>query len=125
MTLNTPKDIPIGTILSDSWNGMSDFFEVIKTTDKSVTVRKIKWETCAPDAGMTADGDPTYRAARIKLDENGNTVPEVDWTGKEKVYRKLVKPARNGGFYIPSIAWNGGSVAIVADKNKKFSFYWG
>jgi ParB family chromosome partitioning protein len=50
-------DVKIGTIFSDSFNGMSDFYEVIDKTNKSITLRKIKWETCAPDSD--ADFDPT------------------------------------------------------------------
>ena len=69
------NDVKIGTIFSDSFNGMSDFYEVIDKTNKSITLRKIKWETCAPDSD--ADFDPTYRTAHICLDKNGNPILKI------------------------------------------------
>lgn len=123
--LNTPKDLEIGTILSNSFNGMTNYYEVIGTTEKSVKLREIRWETCAPDPGMTADGNPTYRAAHLVLDEKGNTVPELDWQGKEKIYRKMVHFLPKGGFCIPSVTWGRGCLSIFSGKlTEKWSVYW-
>lgn len=122
--LNTPMDLELGTILADWWNGMADFYQVISTTNKSVKLRKIEWETCAPDE-KDEDFDPTHRTARIKLGDDGDVIPEKDWQGNNKIIRKMVKFCKDGGFYIPT-AWNAcGSMKIVTDLKKKYSFYWG
>lgn len=115
-------DVKIGTIFSDSFNGMSDFYEVIEKTKKSITLRKIKWETCAPDSDV--DFDPTHRTVNICLDKNGNPVPELNWKKEEIIYRKMAIELKGGkiGFRGPTY---GGIMGIIADKYKKMSFYWG
>lgn len=118
----TARDIPIGTILKDSWNGMSNFYEVIDTTPKSVVVRKIRWETCEPD--NADDVDPCHRCVHLLLDEKGNPVPQIT-CGHEIIQRKMITPLGTGGFYIKSISWNGGQVSVLKDKTKKMIFYWG
>lgn len=79
-------DVKTGTIFSDSFNGMSDFFEVIDKTKKSVTLRKIKWEIC--DSDSDSDFDPTYRTVHICLDKNGNPVPELNWKKRRSYLSK-------------------------------------
>lgn len=125
MNWKTPKDIPLGTILRDSWNGMSDFYEVVDTTEKSVVVQKIRWETCEPD--NPDDVDPCHRCVHLVLDKKGNPVPEKGFRPGENVptKRKMVTFKKDGGFYIKSISWNGGGVSILEDKTKKMIFYWG
>lgn len=39
--LKTPKDIPMGTVLVQHWCNSSTFYQVVSSTDKSVTVTKI------------------------------------------------------------------------------------
>lgn len=39
--LKTPKDIPMGTVLVQHWCNSSTFYQVISSTDKSVTLTKI------------------------------------------------------------------------------------
>lgn len=115
-------DVKIGTIFSDSFNGMSDFYEVIDKTKKSVTLRKIKWETCVPDSD--ADFDPTYRTAHICLDKNGNPVPELNYKKEEIIYRKMAIKLKSGKIAFKGPTY-GGFMGIVDDKYKKMSFYWG
>lgn len=115
-------DVKIGTIFSDSFNGMSDFFEVIDKTKKSITLRKIKWETCAPDSD--SDFDPTYRTVHICLDKNGNPVPELNFKKEEIIYRKMAIKLKSGKIAFKGPTY-GGFMGIVTDKCKKMNFYWG
>lgn len=121
--MKSAKEIKIGTILKDSFNGMADFFRVIKTTEKSVTVEELQWETCAPDE---PNDDPTYRTARIRLDDKGEPIIKKDFTGKPIIKTRRVRYNKDGDIYLPSFGWsNCASVSIVEDIHKKYEFYWG
>lgn len=115
-------DVKIGTIFSDSFNGMSDFYEVIDKTKKSITLRKIKWETCDPDSD--SDFDPTHRMVHICLDKNGNPIPELNWKKEEIIYRKMSIELGSGKIVFKGPSY-GGFMGIIDDKYKKMSFYWG
>ncbi len=116
------NDVKIGTIFSDSFNGMSDFYEVIDKTKKSVTLRKIKWDTCEPDSNEKFD--PTYRNVCICLDENGNPVPELNYKKEEIIYRKMAIKLKSGKIAFKGPTY-GGFMGIVTDKYEKMIFYWG
>lgn len=121
--MKSAKEIKIGTILKDSFNGMSYFFRVIKTTEKSVTVEKLQWETCAPDK---SNDDPTYCTARIRLDNKGEPIVMKDLDGKPIVKTHRIRYNKNGDIYLPSFRWsNCAQVSIVEDIHKKYQFYWG
>ena len=67
---------------------MSDYYELIGTTPKTVKLREICWETCAAPEGAEPSG-PVHRWTHICRDENGNTIPEKDWQGYDKIYRQM------------------------------------
>lgn len=105
-------------VLRDSWNGMSDFWEIVKTTPKTITVRKLEWEICSPD--NPDDVDPVHKAVKLTLD-HGHPVPELDPQGKEIIRRKFIK----FGNVVSCLGYSGGRISLVEDLNKKYIFYWG
>ena len=84
--INTIDDLILGTIFKCSWGGMSDYYELIGKTPKSVKLRKICWRTSAPPEGAEPS-DPVHRWTCICRDENGNTIPEKE-TSKLYIYNK-------------------------------------
>lgn len=92
MDFNTPLDMPIGTILSSGWNGMSDYYRVVGHTAKSLKVQKVEWETCeGPEPA-----DPVHRWCRIAY-------PFRNQGSERRVMAKFLK---NGGFTV-SLGWSG------------------
>lgn len=84
--INTIDDLILGTIFKCSWGGMSDYYELIGKTPKSVKLREIRWETCAAPEGEELS-DPVHRWTHICRDKNGNTIPEKDWQGYDKTLK--------------------------------------
>ena len=121
--INTVNDLKIGTIFKCSWGGMSDFYELIGTSPKSVKLRKIRWTTCAAPEGEE-QADPVHRWTRIVRDEKGNTVPEKDFSGKEIVYTKRVINLKNGGITFKSPNYGGDASVRIATSDYT-EMYWG
>ncbi len=121
----TMENIFEGLIFRCSWWGMADYFEVVGKTAKSLRFREIKWETCsAEDAGQEPDGDPTYRWTRIVRDEKGDTVPELDFDGKEKIKTVRVKTGEDGKIYFRSPNYDGAANVGVC-RSDYMHMYWG
>lgn len=121
--INTTDDLTLGTIFKCSWGGMSDYYELIGTTPKTVKLREICWETCAAPEGAEPS-DPVHRWTHICRDENGNTIPEKDWQGYDKISVKRVINLKDGGITFRSPNYNGkASVSICT--NDYTEMYWG
>ena len=107
------ETLKIGTILKSSWNGMSDFYEIVKITPKSVVLREILWQTCEPPEGE--ENDPVHRWTKIVRDENGKPVYDPEYfTGKEKLCRKLYVKNDESWNLVRSPNYNGeGSVSVL------------
>lgn len=121
--INTIDDLILGTIFKCSWGGMSDYYELIGTTPKSVKLRKISWETCAAPEGEELS-DPVHRWTHICRDKNGNTIPEKDWQGYDKTYVKRVINLKDGGITFRSPNYNG-KAAVSICTNDYTEMYWG
>ena len=121
--INTTADLIPGTIFKCSWGGMSDYYELIGTTPKSVKLRKIRWETCAAPEGEEAS-DPVHRWTRICRDKDGHTIPEKDWQGNDKVYTKRVINLRKGGITFKSPNYSGDAFVSICT-NDYTEMYWG
>ena len=122
--INTIDDLKIGTIFRCSWGNMSDFYELIGKTNKSVKLRELQWET-----GLGPDGkpeeDPTWRWGHIVRDEKGNVVPELDqFTGKEIIYTKRIIDLPNGGITFKSPNYDGQASVRIAESDYAH-MYWG
>lgn len=136
--LESPKDIPIGTILTQYWLNSMTYYMVTRTTNKSVEFVEILdtqidfdpdgggtgTRYCMPDLVRTKKEQDTYKAfvKRTGLDIF-NLKRNAEWpqewfhnlskkdkdeyfsfhnfNGCSKKILKHVKPAKNGGFYIP------------------------
>ena len=121
--INTTDDLTLGTIFKCSWGGMSDYYELIGTTPKTVKLREIRWETCAAPEGAEPS-DPVHRWTHICRDENSNTIPEKDWQGYDKIYIKRVINLKDGGITFRSPNYSGkASVSICT--NDYTEMYWG
>ena len=122
--INSVKDLKIGTIFKCSWNGMADYYEMIGSTEKTIKLREIKWTTCANPNPNDDDFDPTYRWTKIVRDEKGNTVPERDWKGNEKIYSKRIINLPNGGITFKSPNY-GGDASVSICTNDYMHMNWG
>ena len=121
--INSTDDLTLGTIFKCSWGGMCDYYELIGTTPKTVKLREIRWETCATPEGAEPS-DPVHRWTHICRDENGNTIPEKDWQGYDKIYIKRVINLKDGGITFHSPNYSGkASVSICT--NDYTEMYWG
>ncbi len=121
--INTTDDLTLGTIFKCSWGGMSDYYELIGTTPKTVKLREIRWETCAAPEGAEPS-DPVHRWTHICRDENGNTIPEKDWQGYDKIYIKRVINLKDGGITFRSPNYSG-QASIEICTNDYTEMYWG
>ena len=114
--INTTDDLILGTIFKCSWGGMSDYYELIGKTPKSVKLREIRWETCAAPEGEELSG-LVHRWTHICRDKNGNTIPEKD------LYKRVIN-LKDGGITFRSPNYNGkASVSICT--NDYTDMYWG
>lgn len=104
--LNTPMDIPVGTVLIDSFLNSLVFYKVLKTSAKSVVLQELDFETSADEAG--------YPYVKV-------TPVDRPWAGIVKPVRKIVRMLSDG-FYIPSLHGYG-SLAIW-DDTRDYSVYW-
>lgn len=120
----TMENIFEGLIFRCSWGGMADYFEVIGKTAKSLKLREIQWETCANPDPNDDSFDPTYRWTRIVRDEKGDTVPELDFDGKEKIKMVRVKTRKDGSIYFRSPNYDGAASVSVCWKDY-MHMYWG
>ena len=136
--LESPKDIPVGTILTQYWLNSMTYYMVTRTTNKSVEFVEILdiqidfdhdgggtgTRYCMPDLVRTKKEQDAYKAfvKRTGLDIF-NLKRNAEWpqewfhnlskkdkdeyfsfhnfNGCSKKILKHVKPAKNGGFYIP------------------------
>lgn len=134
--LESPKDIPVGTILVQHWCNSSTFYKIVGTTNKSVLVVKMpskqtrfehegggtgysyklpdedgykKIEKAAKDFTEKYDVDPAHITNEVWEKLKNNEQFKKDWcnissyTSYLEPIRKIVKPAKNGGFYIPGV----------------------
>ena len=120
--INTIDDLEIGTIFECSWGGMSDFYELIGKTKQSVKLREIKWLTGTGPNGEPAD-DPVHRWCHIVRDEKGNAVPELDYSGKEKIYVKRVINLKSGGITFKSPNYSGDASVRITTSDYTY-MYW-
>ena len=90
---NEPKDIPIGTILTQYWLNSVTYYMVTRTTKKCVEFVEI-FDT---QVGFDHDGGGT--GTRYCM-------PDFLCKGCSKKILKVTKPAKGGGFYIPGVHYN-------------------
>lgn len=89
-TFKTPKDIKIGTILVQHWLNSVSYYEVVRTTEKSVVVAEVPKK-------------------HIRFEHEGGgtgynyVMPDTDKPRYSEEKRIFVKPAKDGGFYIPGV----------------------
>lgn len=136
---NEPKDIPVGTILTQYWLDSMTYYMVIRTTQKFVEFVEILdtqvgfdhdgggigtgTRYCMPDFVRTFEAQKAYQGLveRSGLDffnmkawhqEEFDKLSKEDkdlyfnllnCKGCSKKFLKLVKPAKDGGFYIPGV----------------------
>ena len=108
--LNTPKDLILGTILVEGYCNMLAFYVVIGTTEKSVLLKEIMFDSGPDPAG--------YPYVAVKPN------PDRDYlvNGKPKIIRKYVKFLKDGGFWIPGPI-DGRGMSIYNPK-QHYSCYW-
>ena len=121
--IKTIADLEIGTIFKCSWWGMSDFYEVIGKTDKSVKLAELKWETGLGPNGEVEE-DPTYRWCHIVRDANGKAVRDTDFNGKPKIFTKRVIQLEDGGIAVRSPNYDGHATVQITDSDYD-CMYWG
>lgn len=85
--LKTPKDIPMGAVLVQHWCNSSTFFQVISSTDKSVTVTQIP----SRQTRFEHEGGGTGHAYKLP-----------DFAKLEKLYDSYQKCCREYGFDVLS-----------------------
>ena len=158
-TLNTPEDIPVGTILVQHWCNSSTFYKIIGTSKKSVLVVKMPskqtrfehegggtgYSYKLPDEDALKSLEAAYKACNRKygFDVLKGTQEQFDeaqksakanhenfWDDYIEISsnreclapkRIMVKPAKDGGFYIPGVhkgswcgncsLWNGEEIS--------------
>lgn len=112
------KELKVGQVLEESFNGMSEFFEVTKVTPGTVTVAQLKWEGIPTPEGE--DCDFVHRWVAIAKDENGN----FKRTGKVFTKKKIFK---GENFILKSCVYKGpyNHLYICDNPNGVFEFYWG
>lgn len=104
--LNKPTDLPIGTILINYYANMMAFFKVLKTTEKSVVVQELEFET-----------------GPSKIDWLHRTIkPKDEFDRYSKPKRKMVKFLKDGGFAVPDVIGHG-SMSIY-DPESEYTVYW-
>ena len=113
--------IEVGQIYKCSWNGMADYYDVIKRTDKTVTLRKLKWEICSAPEGKS-DDDPTYRWTHLVRDENGNPIQD-DYDFK-KLFQKRIIIQEDGSEIFKSPNYSGEAYVSIL-KSDYMRMYWG
>ncbi len=87
---NEPKDIPVGTILTQYWLNSMTYYMVTRTTKKMVEFVEI------PDIQIGFDHDGGGTGTRYCM-------PDFLCKGCSKKILKVTKPAKGGGFYIPGV----------------------
>ena len=90
----TPKDIPIGTILTQYWLNSMTYYMVTRTTKKMVEFVEI------PDIQIGFDYDGGGTGTRYCMPDFVKTFERKGCSNK---FLKLTKPAKGGGFYIPGV----------------------
>ena len=90
----TPKDIPIGTILTQYWLNSMTYYMVTRTTKKMVEFVEI------PDIQIGFDHDGGGTGTRYCMPDFVKTFERKGCSNK---FLKLTKPAKGGGFYIPGV----------------------
>ena len=90
----TPKDIPIGTILTQYWLNSMTYYMVTRTTKKMVEFVEI------PDIQIGFDHDGDGTGTRYCMPDFVKTFERKGYSNK---FLKLTKPAKGGGFYIPRV----------------------
>ena len=90
----TPKDIPIGTILTQYWLNSMTYYMVTRTTKKMVEFVEI------PDIQIGFDHDGGGTGTRYCMPD---FVKTFEHKGCSNKFLKLTKPAKGGGFYIPGV----------------------
>ena len=113
------NEIKVGTVLMESWNGMAEFYEVIKKTEKSVTVVQLVWDTTTPPENGAVDTAHNWVA--IKRDGDGKFVRQV---GKNTFTKKFINVKGENGS-VKGITYNGTWLHICENPLSKFRFYWG
>lgn len=91
---NEPKDIPVGTILTQYWLNSMTYYMVTRTTKKCVEFVDI-FDT---QVGFDHDGGGT--GTRYCMPD---FVKTFERKGCPKKILKVTKPAKGGGFYIPGV----------------------
>ena len=90
----TPKDIPVGTILTQYWLNSMTYYMVTRTTKKMVEFVEI------PDTQVGFDHDGGGTGTRYCMPDFVRTFERKSYSNK---FLKLTKPAKGGGFYIPGV----------------------
>lgn len=91
---NEPKDIPVGTILTQYWFNSMTYYMVTRTTKKCVEFVDMFDTQVGFDHGGGGTG------TRYCMPDFVKTFECKDYSNK---FLKLTKPAKGGGFYIPGV----------------------
>lgn len=91
---NEPKDILVGTILTQYWLNSMTYYMVTRTTKKMVEFVEI------PDIQIGFDHDGGGTGTRYCMPDFVKTFERKGYSNK---FLKLTKPAKGGGFYIPGV----------------------
>ena len=112
-----------GMVFRCSWNGMADFYEVVRTTQKSVVLKEIDWTTCSAPAGEE-ESDPVHRWAKLKRNADGSFIYVKDYNGEVRTYTKRlhVNP-KTGNMWFKSPNYGGAaSVHLNTSDYMEMSF---
>lgn len=154
--LNTPKDIPIGTILVQHWLNSISYYKITKTSEKSITIIEVPKKSIdfdhdgggtgtnyvMPDLDRLTQLDEEFGKLEKEIGFNPYSCSDKQWESipdslKQKVWnsnlwnnqssfkekRIMVKPAKNGGFYIPGVhrgSWCGNMMLWDGTKDSEY-----
>jgi hypothetical protein len=118
------EELRAGTILKCSWNGMSDFYEVIGLSKKTIYLQEIEWETCPAPEGEEPS-DPVHRWCRIKRDDMGEPIYVKDFNGRiPKATQKRLTEREDGKVKFKSPNYSGAGWISIS-KSDYTEMYWG
>lgn len=119
------SEIVPGAILRENFNGMSEFYEVLSVSEKSVQLQQLEWTTRDVEVpeGEVARPFQNYRYVKIKKDENDN------WVTQGKPFTKRIQViGQDDGedvVKVTSKVYKGFKMHREWNPERAFEFYWG
>ena len=103
---------------------MSDFYEVIGLSKKTIYLQEIEWETCPAPEGEEPS-DPVHRWCRIKRDSLGEPIYVKDFNGRiHKATQKRLTEREDGKVKFKSPNYSGAGWISIS-KSDYTEMYWG